>query len=372
MGHKKTFASISKKPMPKLHNHYRANGRIYIASGNSEDHLLNVPTKSVRLVITSPPYNVDKEYEKKKSLDDYLDGLKPIIAEIDRVLVDGGSVCWQIGNYVKDKEVFPLDYYHYELFKQYNYKLRNRIVWHFGHGLHINSRFSGRYEMLLWFTKGDSYVFNLDAVRVPAKYPGKRHHKGDKKGMPSGNPNGKNPSDVWEIIAQEWQDGFWDIPNVKSNHAEKTEHPCQFPIEIAERCILALSHKNDWILDPFAGVGSSLLAGLIHDRRVIGFEKEQKYCDTAVERIKALFLGILPYRPMGTPVYQPTGLEKVAKLPEEWLENDVSLTNGNTPTETPEDLNDNPSGLSILVPNVANNHHQLSVNGHAINGDIKN
>lgn len=81
-----------------------------------------------------------------------------------------------------------------------------------------------------------------------------------KKGQPSGNPLGKNPSDYWAIISQEWENGIIEIPNVKSNHPEKTAHPCQFPIELIERCVLALTNENDWVLDPFGGVGSSLIA----------------------------------------------------------------------------------------------------------------
>ena len=160
-------------------------------------------------------------------------------------------------------------------------KLRNRIIWYFGHGLHASNRFSGRYETILWFSKTDDYIFNLDNVRVPSKYPGKRHFKGPKKGLPSGNPLGKNPSDIWEIVVKDWDREIWDIPNVKSNHPEKTEHPCQFPIELVERCVLALTDENSWVLDPFAGVGSTLIAAVKNNRNAMGIEKEQAYCKIA-------------------------------------------------------------------------------------------
>jgi adenine-specific DNA-methyltransferase len=171
---------------------------------------------------------------------------------------------------------------------------------------------------MLWFTKSDDYVFNLDAVRVPSKYPGKRHYKGPKKGQLSGNPLGKNPSDVWEFLAQEWETAFWDIPNVKSNHPEKTIHPCQYPIALIERCVLALTNERDWVFDPYVGVGTSLIAGIMHGRRVMGSEREAKYVEVAHERLRAYFDGVLPYRPLGKPVYQPTGREKVSQMPEEW------------------------------------------------------
>jgi adenine-specific DNA-methyltransferase len=196
--------------------------------------------------------------------------------------------------------------------------LRNRIVWHFGHGLHASKRFSGRYETILWFTKSDHYVFNLDDVRVPSRYPGKRHFKGPNKGKPSGNPLGKNPSDVWQVIEQDWDTLLWDIPNVKANHPEKTSHPCQYPIELAERCILALTHEGDWVLDPYAGVGTSLIAAAIHNRRAMGSEKESAYVEIAHERLNAFMSGELKARPMGKPIFVPTGKEKVSQVPDEW------------------------------------------------------
>ena len=158
----------------------------------------SIPDKSVRLIITSPPYNVGKEYEVKTKIENYLDNLKPIISELVRILADDGSICWEVGNYVEKGEVFPLDIFYYNIFKSYGLKLRNRIIWHFGHGLHCKNRFSGRYETILWFSKSDNYIFNLDPVRIPSKYTGKKYYKGANKGKISGNKLGKNPEDLWE------------------------------------------------------------------------------------------------------------------------------------------------------------------------------
>src|SRR5690606_32891781 len=210
-----------------------------ILCGDCQDKLISQPDGKFDLIITSPPYNIGKSYETKGSIESYLSNQKKIIEQLVRLLSDKGSICWQVGNYVNNGEVFPLDIFYYNIFKDLGLKLRNRIIWHFGHGLHASNRFSGRYETILWFTKTDNYIFNLDDVRVPSKYPGKRHFKGPKKGQLSGNPKGKNPSDIWEIIIQDWENELWNIPNVKSNHPEKTEHPCQYPIELVERCILA-------------------------------------------------------------------------------------------------------------------------------------
>jgi DNA modification methylase len=273
---------------------------------------------SVRLVITSPPYNLGKSYENRVSIQDYLATQREVISEIVRVLDRRGSICWQVGNYVNAGEVYPLDIFYYEIFKDFNLKLRTRIIWHFGHGLHASKRFSGRYETLLWFTKTDDYVFNLDSVRVPSKYPGKRHFKGDKKGELSGNPNGKNPSDFWEFLRCEWDGAVWEIPNVKSNHPEKTLHPCQFPVELAERCVLAFTNENDAVLDPYAGVASSLIAALMHDRVGIGVDRCREYVELGRERLNMLVEGRLRTRLLGKPVHEPTGKEKITQIPLEW------------------------------------------------------
>ena len=291
---------------------------VVIAPGDCLESLRTFPDDFAKLIITSPPYNIGKSYEKATALDQYLNGLLPSINQIIRVLSPEGSLCWQVGNYVQDGEVFPLDIYFYPLFKAHGLKLRNRIVWHFEHGLHASKRFSGRYETLLWFTKSNKYTFNLDPIRVPSKYPGKTHFKGEKRGQPSGNPLGKNPSDIWRIVVQDWETALWNIPNVKANHPEKTLHPCQFPIELVERCVLALTNEDDWVLDPFSGVGSALLAALKNKRRAVGCEKEEEYVEIAKQRINDLYSGTLRYRQLGKRVHQPTGREKVAQIPIEW------------------------------------------------------
>jgi adenine-specific DNA-methyltransferase len=303
---------------PEISSKFDTSYSIVLHEGYAAEFLKTIPDKRVTLAVTSPPYNVGKIYESKRSIEQYLGEHEEVIDQVVRILSDDGSVCWEVGNYVEKREVFPLDFFFYDMFKKRGLKLRNRIIWRFGHGLHASLRFSGRYETILWFTKSDDYKFNLDSVRVPAKYPGKRHFKGPNKGKPSGNPLGKNPSDIWEIVAEDWDEGIWDIPNVKANHPEKTQHPCQFPIELVERCVLALTDKNDWVLDPYCGVGSALIAGLIHERRGIGCEKEHEYIEEAKKRITALFGGSLKRRPLGKPVFQPTGNEKVSKLPDEW------------------------------------------------------
>jgi adenine-specific DNA-methyltransferase len=216
-----------------------------------------------------------------------------VIKECTRVLRNTGSICWQVGNYVDNSSIIPLDAVLYPIFRDAGLKMRNRIVWHFEHGLHCSSRFSGRYETIMWFTKSDEYIFNLDAVRVPQKYPGKKYFKGPKAGQHSCNPLGKNPGDVWVI------------PNVKCNHVEKTIHPCQFPVELIERLVLSMTNKHDWVLDPFLGVGTSILAALRHSRRGAGAEVVEKYVQVAHDRIQREAEGTLRTRPMHRPVFDP-------------------------------------------------------------------
>lgn len=305
----KNYQSYNKKIRKKnllkdgLFQYHQDYESIYqVIFGDTYEYLKNEKSDKFKLIVTSPPYNVGKEYEVKQSIEQYLEVQKQIIIELVRVLSDQGSICWQVGNYIsngrKKAEVFPLDLYYYQIFKELGLQLRNRIIWHFGHGLHAKNRLSGRYETILWFTKTDNYIFNLDDIRVDQKYKGKRHYKGPNRGLPSGNPAGKNPSDIWEIVKKDWEDLIWNIPNVKSNHPEKTIHPCQFPIELVERCILALTKKGDWVLDPFSGVGSAIIAAIKNHRNVIGIDKEEKYVKIAFERINKFFDGSLKIRPM--------------------------------------------------------------------------
>ena len=249
--------------------------------------------RSFKLIVTSPPYNLGKSYENRSRLDVYLAMQERVIGECTRLLHDQGSICWQVGNYVDNGEIVPLDTILYPLFREQGLKLRNRIIWHFGHGLHCTKRLSGRYETINWWTKSDDYTWHLDPIRVPSKYPNKKHFKGPNAGKLSGNPKGKNPSDVWAF------------PNVKSNHPEKTIHPCQFPVELVERLVLSMTDRGDAVFDPFMGVGSAVVAALMHGRAGYGCDIVEAYVQIAQERIKALESGDLRTRPMGKPIYDP-------------------------------------------------------------------
>lgn len=278
----------------------------YLINSDAEKFLDALPEEPIfDLVVTSPPYNIGKKYEKRIPIDEYYEWQKRVINKIYLRLKDTGSICWQVGNYVENGSIVPLDIELAPIFKELNMKLRNRVIWHFGHGLHNKKRFSGRYEVIMWYTKSDKYVFNLDPVRIPSKYPGKRYFKGVNKGKLSCNPLGKNPEDVW------------DIPNVKSNHVEKTEHPCQFPVALVERLVLALSNEGDLVFDPFAGVSSTGVAALLNGRRYWGCELDEHYNLIGQKRLIETLDGTVKHRPLNQPIYNDPK-NKLAKRPPEW------------------------------------------------------
>lgn len=285
-------------------NDYNPNAPVILHNGDRLKLLAQIPDKAARLVVTSPPYNIGKRYEKRVLFERYLDSQRATLAECVRILANDGSLCWQTGNHVAtDGEIFPLDIYIYQICKSLGLKLRNRIVWCFEHGLHCKNRFSGRYETILWFTRSDKYMFNLDPVRVPQKYPGKKYFKGPKAGQYSCNPLGKNPGDVWVI------------PNVKHNHIEKTDHPCQFPIELVERLILSMTNKRDLVVDPYIGVGSAACAAVLHGRRAAGADTSSEYLKIATERLRRALDNQLPRRPLDRPVYVPHPNDRIAQMP---------------------------------------------------------
>ncbi len=271
----------------------RCGDQSVIACEDNRIFLRSLPDESMKLIVTSPPYNLGKRYEARAPLDVYVEAQRYVIAECVRLLHPRGSICWQVGNYVENGEIIPLDSILYPVFRAQGLKLRNRIVWHFGHGLHCTKRLSGRYETINWWTKETSYTWNLDEIRVPSKYPNKRHFKGPNAGKLSGNPKGKNPSDVWAF------------PNVKNNHVEKTIHPCQFPVELVERLVLSMTDAGDTVLDPYMGVGSTIIAALKHGRVAYGCDIVPSYVEIARQRVEQLRAGTLQTRPMGKPVYDP-------------------------------------------------------------------
>tara|TARA_R110002074_G_scaffold361132_1_gene534126 strand:+ start:2066 stop:3001 length:936 start_codon:yes stop_codon:yes gene_type:complete len=284
--------------------------RAVIFNGDSLNLVRALPDNSVNLTVTSPPYCMGREYEKSNSIRDFIEAHKIMLPEIVRITKPGGSICWQIGHHISQQVAYPLDYAVFALMQEIpGVSLRNRIVWTFSHGLHNSTRFSGRHETVLWFTKGANYHFDLDAVRVPQKYPGKRHYKGPLKGEFSGNPKGKNPGDVWSI------------PNVKGNHIEKSDHPCQFPVALVQRLARALCPDGGLIFDPYMGSGSAGVAALLENKKFLGAEIQTEYVEIAKNRLTETIEGNARFRPLDRPIYEPTPDTTLTKLPEHFVIN---------------------------------------------------
>jgi len=279
-------------------SHFSGDADAVAFGGDCLELLRSIPAEQASLVVTSPPYNIGKEYEQRTQIHHYIQWQEQVIRECHRVLAHDGSICWQVGNYVDNGSILPIDILLHPIFDSLRMKMRNRIVWHFEHGLHCARRLSGRYEVIVWYTKSDDYTFHLDPIRVRQKYPGKKHFKGPNIGKPSCNPLGKNPGDVWLI------------PNVKSNHVEKSGHPCQFPVELIERLILALTDPGDLVIDPFMGVGTTQAAAILNGRRTAGAETTPEYLTIARERMTEAANGTLRIRPRNTPVFDPANAGK--------------------------------------------------------------
>ncbi|MFM7407785.1 MAG: DNA-methyltransferase [Cuspidothrix sp.] len=235
--------------------------------------LCKLPDESVDLVVSSPPYNLGKEYESKQALDIYLKEQILVLKQCARILKKTGSLFWQVGSFADKGMLIPLDIRFFPIIESCNLIPRNRIIWARQHGLHAQKKFSCRHETILWFSKSDNYKFNLDAIRVPQKYQNKKHFRGNRKGELSCNPDGKNPGDIWMFR------------NVKHNHEEQTIHPCQFPEDLVARIILATTEKNDIVLDPYMGTGTVAVVARDYERHFIGTEIETKYHEVALRRL---------------------------------------------------------------------------------------
>ena len=296
----------------------------YVLYNGDTRELLDSASKKINkpfidLLVTSPPYNIGKEYEGDLSHEEYVELHTDVITKALPLIKKTGSICWQVGFQVNETgrkaSIAPLDFLYHELFtkvaKKLNIplKLKNRIIWRFGHGGIAKTRFSGRYEVVLWYTLSDNYTFNLSEVGEQQKYPGK---KSSRTGEVSGQFLGKNPEDVWDF-----KETVWDIPNVKSHHPEKTIHPCQFPIELIQRLSLALTNKGDVVFDPYAGVHSAGCSSAFLDRCYLGSELDNDYTIEGLKRIDLALNKKLKYRKGGA-VMDPKESEFSA-MPEAWL-----------------------------------------------------
>ena len=248
------------------------NNDITYLTGDARELIKNLPDKSIKMAVTSPPYNIGKNYGKyhdKLPLEEWKKLISDITKAMHRVLTDDGSFFMNVSPipFGKDKEILPLQFLVYEIFKEHGFYLRNMITWTFNNMQNPTKRLAGRYEIILWGVKDlNNYIFNLDDIRIPYIT------KNDKRLTGSG----RNPTDVW----------YFDRVNNMTKKKLKLTHPTIYPIEMIERIIKMSTNEHDTILDPFAGSGTTLLAAKKLKRNAIGFDIDRKYKDEFEFRLK--------------------------------------------------------------------------------------
>lgn len=237
------------------------------------DAMKKIEKEAIDLTITSPPYNIGKEYETNKPTQEYIDWCKQWMNEIYKVTKDNGAFWLNLGYFElpQKAKALPIAYL---LWDKTPFYFIQEVIWNYGAGVAAKKFLSPRNEKLLWYVKNqDNYLFNLDSIRDKnVKYPNQK-----KNGKLRCNPLGKNPSDVWQIQK---------VTSGKDRSSkERTEHPAQFPEALIDRIILASSNKKEVILDPFLGSGTTAISALKNERKIIGFEISKNYCEIAKQRI---------------------------------------------------------------------------------------
>ena len=264
-------------------------GDVLIYEGDALELLRLLPESLIDLTVTSPPYNIGKQYEFVRELNNYVNWCEKWIKLVHRATTSSGAFWLNVG-YLRipgQAKAIPIPYL---LWDHVDFFLIQEIIWNYGAGVASRRSFSPRNEKFLWYVMSEhGYTFNLDAVRDPnVKYP-----KQKKNGKLKCNPLGKNPTDVWnipEFDVYSLPTDVWSIPKVTSGRnrssKERTKHPAQFPLAVIDRIIKACSSSGDIVLDPFIGSGTTAEAALRNGRQVVGFEIRADYVGIVRERIE--------------------------------------------------------------------------------------
>lgn len=233
--------------------------------GDAVQELKKIPDKSIQLIITDPPYNLNKNYGTTKDnmeFDEYLDFTRRWLHEADRVLAPDGTIYVFMG-------MRYISYVYSILERELNMTFNSWITWHYTQGMGKTKGFSPRHDDILMFTKDPSdFKFNIDSVRIPQKYY-----------RSVNNMRGANPGNVWEFSHMHYC------------NKNRKEHPTQKPEGLYERMILASSDENDTVLDPFLGSGTLLRVCQQTGRKGIGIDINPDYIDMAYSRLKEPFKG---------------------------------------------------------------------------------
>jgi len=245
-----------------------------IIIGDCREELKNIKSKSIATIVTSPPYNINKNYGKYKdnvNFEEWKKLIDQVFKQAKRILKNNGSFFLNVSPVPekKTKEIIPLDAICYQIGKDNNFYLRNSIIWHFNNMQNCTNRLSGRWESILWFVKDiNNYIFNLKKIKIPYLT------KNDKRLNPSG---ARNPTDVWY---------FNRVNNMTKKKLGIEKIPTMYPIPMIERIIKMSTNENDQILDPFVGSGTTLIACANLKRRGIGIDIDKKYKKVIEKRLK--------------------------------------------------------------------------------------
>jgi DNA modification methylase len=242
--------------------------------GDCRELIKKLRTSSIRMAVTSPPYNLGKDYglyTDNIHIDEWKSLIDDVTREIYRVLTPDGSFFLNVSPIPdrKTKEIIPLGSIAWEITKRNGFYLRNMIVWHFNNMQNCMTRLSGRWENILWCVKDlNKYVFNLGAVKIPVIT------KNDKRFDPN---RGRNPTDVWY---------FDRVNNMTKKKLGIEKAPCVYPTPMIERIVRMSTDKGDWVLDPFVGSGTTLVVCKLLGRNSIGFEIDEAYKAIIEKRLK--------------------------------------------------------------------------------------
>ena len=238
---------------------------------SSCENMKDIPNNSLHLMITSPPYNVSKEYDNDLSLEEYLNLLKNCFTETYRVLVDGGRACINIAN-IGRKPYIPLSDYVSKMMIEIGFNMRGEIIWNKSAGAGISTAWGSFqsasnpilrdvHEYILIFSKGNY----------------KRERDKEEKELRKDNITKE------EFI--EWTKSVWTM-NTES--AKRIGHPAPFPEELPNRLIKLFSFTNDIVIDPFMGSGTTAIAAIKNNRNFVGYEINKEYINLANNRISNL------------------------------------------------------------------------------------
>ena len=231
----------------------------------SSESMSELPDNSVHLMITSPPYNVAKEYDEDLSLEEYLQFLNRVWRETYRVIVPGGRVCINVANLGR-KPYIPLHSYIIQGMLEIGYLMRGEIIWNKASSASSSTAWGS------WLSAANPVLRDIhEYILVFCKETFSRKRE-----------NRKNTIKKEQFL--EWTKSVWTFSAVS---AKKIGHPAPFPEELPYRLIQLYSFKNDVILDPFVGSGTTCLAALKIGRRYVGYDNNPEYVKLAEERIKA-------------------------------------------------------------------------------------